>query len=61
MLWVIASVSCVLEDVQVGSALAVGLQVCCSHQRSNHPGVAEDLQEKAKVHLGREEYFCIFR
>ena len=55
MLRVIAGLSGVLEDVQVGGTLTVRLHVGGSHQGSNHPGVAEYLQEEAKVHLGREE------
>ena len=60
MLRVISSVSCVLEDVQVGSALAVRLQIRRFHKRSNHPGVAEDLQEEAQVDLGINLVFNFF-
>ena len=60
MLRVVSSLGCVLEDVQVGSALAVRLQVGRPNQRSNHPSVTEDLQQKTKVHLGRQDYCCNF-
>ena len=55
MLRVIAGLSGVFEDVQVGGTLTVRLQIGSSHQGGNHPGVAEYLQEEAKVHLEREE------
>ena len=59
MLWVVAGLSGVFEDVQVGGSLAVRLEVGRSYKRSNHSRVAEDLQEEAEVDLGRK-YFQYF-
>ena len=44
MLRVVAGLSGVFEDVQVGGSLAVRLKVGRSYKRSNHSRVAEDLQ-----------------
>ena len=44
MLRVVAGLSGVFEDVQVGGSLAVRLEVGRSYKRSNHSRVAEDLQ-----------------
>ena len=44
MLGVVAGLSGVFEDVQVGGSLAVRLEVGRSYKRSNHSRVAEDLQ-----------------
>ena len=54
MLRVVAGLSGVFEDVQVGGSLAVRLEVGRSYKRSNHSRVAEDLQEEAQVDLGRK-------
>ena len=54
---VVAGLSGVFEDVQVGGSLAVRLEVGRSHKRSNHSRVAEDLQEEAQVDLGRKLVF----
>ena len=59
MLGVVASLSGVSEDVQVGGSLAVRLEVGRPYKRSNHSRVAEDLQEEAQVDLGRN-YFSFF-
>ena len=59
MLGVVAGLSGVFEDVQVGGSLAVRLEVGRSYKRSNHSCVAEDLQEEAEVDLGRK-YFQYF-
>ena len=60
MLRVVAGLSGVFEDVQVGGSLAVRLEVGRSYKRSNHSRVAEDLQEEAKVDLGRKLVFNFF-
>ena len=57
MLRVVAGLSGVFEDVQVGGSLAVRLKVGRSYKRSNHSRVAEDLQEEAEVDLGRKSAF----
>ena len=54
MLRVVAGLSGVFEDVQVGGSLAVRLEVGRSYKRSNHSRVAEDLQEEAQVDLKRK-------
>ena len=62
MLRVVAGLSGVFEDVQVGGSLAVRLEVGRSHKRSHHFRVAEDLQEEAEVDLRRKyfQYFIFF-
>ena len=60
MLRVVASLSGVSEDVQVGGFLAVRLEVGRSYKRSHHSRVAEDLQEEAQVDLGRKLVFNFF-
>ena len=59
MLRVVAGLSGVFEDVQVGGSLAVRLEVGRSYKRSNHSRVAEDLQEEAQVDLKRKSAFHI--
>ena len=60
MLRVVAGLSGVFEDVQVGGSLAVRLEVGRPYKRSNHSRVAEDLQEEAQVDLGRKLVFNFF-
>ena len=60
MLRVVAGLSGVFEDVQVGGSLAVRLEVGRPYKRSNHSRVAEDLQEEAQVDLGINLVFNFF-